>query len=361
MARSAAGFSTMSLETPHPYALGYRMPAEWEPHAATWLAWPHNAETWPYQLPQVQAIYLQLIEALQSSETVNVLVNDMATATHVQTLLEQQGRLSPQVVLHTYATVDAWVRDSGPIFVTSAGPPHASLAVVDWQYTAWGGKYPEMFPDNAIPQYVAAKLDLARFEPKMVLEGGSIDVNGLGACLTTEQCLLNPNRNPHLQRGDIERYLHDYLGVCHTIWLGEGIAGDDTDGHIDDIARFVGPRTVVCALTDDPSDVNYAILQDNYHRLQAAQDQDGNSLEVIPLPMPGRIGSATDPFPASYANFYIGNRVVLVPVFHHPNDAAALNTLRDLLPTRRVLGIACEPLVGGLGAIHCITQQQPQI
>jgi agmatine deiminase len=361
MAASATGFSIMPHETPHPYSLGYRMPAEWEPHAATWLAWPHNAETWPDQLPQVQAIYLQLIEALQDSETIHLLVNDAPTAVHVRALLAQRGRQSPQVVLHTYPTVDAWLRDSGPIFVTSAVTPKTPLAVVDWQYTAWGGKYPEMLPDNTIPQYIAAKLHLTRFAPKMVLEGGSIDVNGLGTCLTTEQCLLNPNRNPHLQRHDIERYLHDYLGVRHTIWLGEGIAGDDTDGHIDDMARFVGPKTIVCALTDDPNDVNYAVLQDNYHRLRAAKDQDGHPLKVVPLPMPGGIGPATAPLPASYANFYIGNRAVLVPVYHHPNDAAALNVLRDLFPTRRVLGIACAPLVSGLGAIHCITQQQPKI
>ncbi|WP_089940511.1 agmatine deiminase family protein [Candidatus Entotheonella palauensis] len=350
----------MPTKTPDPHRLGYRMPAEWEPHAATWLAWPHNAETWPDQLPQVQAIYVQLIEALQASETVHLLVNDAATAAHVQATLEQQGMLSPQVVLHTYPTVDAWLRDSGPIFVTSASNPSAPLAAVDWQYTAWGGKYPEMFPDNAIPQYIAAKLNLTRFEPGIVLEGGSIDVNGLGTCLTTEQCLLNPNRNPHLQRTDIERYLSDYLGVRHTIWLGEGIAGDDTDGHIDDIARFVGPKTVVCALTDDPHDINYAVLQDNYRRLQTARDQDGQPLKVVPLPMPGPIGPAAEPLPASYANFYIGNRVVLVPVYDHPNGAAALNTLRSLFPTRRVLGISCEPLVWGLGAIHCITQQQPE-
>lgn len=360
MVPSASGFSIMPLETPTPDTLGYHMPAEWEPHAATWLAWPHNVETWPAQLSQVQAIYLQLIEALQASETVHLLVNDAATATHVWTALEQRSIQSSQVVLHIYPTVDAWLRDSGPIFVTSVSNSIAPLATVDWQYTAWGGKYPEMLPDNAIPQYIATKLNLLRFEPNIVLEGGSIDVNGLGTCLTTAQCLLHPNRNPHLQQLDIERYLHDYLGVRHTIWLGEGIAGDDTDGHIDDMARFVGPRTVVCALTDDPDDMNYAVLQENYHRLCAAQDQDGHALEVIPLPMPGRIGPATEPLPASYANFYIGNRVVLVPVYHHPNDAVALDTLRDLFPTRRVVGIACEPLVEGLGAIHCITQQQPQ-
>ncbi len=360
MAPLAIGFSIMPSETPNPQTLGYHMPAEWEPHAATWLAWPHNTETWPDQLSRVQAIYVQLIEALQHSETVHLLVNDAATASQASTALEHRGMRSPHVVFHTYPTVDAWLRDSGPIFVTSAANAHAPLAAVDWQYTAWGGKYPEMLSDNHIPQYIADHLKVPRFEPGMVLEGGSIDVNGLGTCLTTEQCLLNPNRNPHLQQLDIERYLHDYLGIRHTIWLGEGIVDDDTDGHVDDIARFVGPRTVVCALTNDPHDPNYEALQDNYQRLRTARDQEGRPIEIIPLPMPGRIGPETAPLPASYANFYIGNRVVLVPIYDHLNDAAALDTLRDLFPTRRVLGIACAPLVEGFGAIHCITQQQPR-
>ncbi len=344
-----------------PNALGYRMPAEWEPHTATWLAWPHNSETWPDDLPQVQTICVQLIEALQAHETVHLLVDDTATQALVQTLLEQRQIPRSQVVLHVHPTVDAWLRDSAPIFVTSATHPNAPLAVVDWQFTAWGGKYPEMFLDNAIPQYVGTQLHLPRFEPKIVLEGGSIDVNGLGTCLTTEQCLLNPNRNPHLQQAGIERYLYDYLGIRHTIWLGEGIAGDDTDGHIDDIARFVGPQTVVCALTDDPSDVNYAVLQDNYRRLQHARDQEDRPLEIIPLPMPGRVGSAEEPLPASYANFYIANGIVLVPVYNHPNDAIALQCLDKCFPTRRVIGISCTALVEGLGAIHCVTQQQPAV
>ncbi len=349
----------MLPKTPH--ALGYRMPAEWEPHAATWLAWPHNTETWPDDLPYVQATCLQMIKALQSRETVHLLVNDADASAHVQAAFAQQGIPTSNVNLHAYPTVDAWLRDSAPIFVTSTTHSRAPLAVVDWQFTAWGGKYPEMFPDNAIPQYVAQALHLPRFEPDIVLEGGSIDVNGLGTCLTTEQCLLNPNRNPHLQRTEIERYLHDYLGVRHMIWLGEGISGDDTDGHIDDIARFVGPRTVVCVVTDDPDDANYAVLQENYRRLQHARDQDGRQLEVVPLPMPGPIGPAEEPLPASYANFYIANGVVLVPIYEHPNDTIALQRLGECFPTRRVVGIPCTALVGGLGAIHCVTQQQPHI
>jgi agmatine deiminase len=243
--------------------------------------------------------------------------------------------------------------------LTPTASTSQSLAIVDWRFTAWGGKYTEMLPDDDLPRHISSLLGLPRFQPNLALEGGAIDVNGRGSCLTTEQCLLHANRNPHLQRADIERALHDYLGVRHVIWLGEGIAGDDTDGHVDDIARFVNPTTVVCALTDDPQDANYAALQDNYQRLQAATDQDGRPLHVIPLPMPGLVGTAAAPLPASYANFYIANGVVVVPTYNHPNDQVALTILQDVFANRRVMGIPCTPLVWGLGALHCITQQQP--
>ena len=336
------------------------MPAEWEPHAATWLAWPHNTETWPDNLlDDVQAIYLQLLTILQRQETVHLLVNDAATATHVQRLLAQDGFDHPNVVMHTRRTVDAWLRDSGPTFLIAPEQRAAPVALVDWRFTAWGAKYPEMLADDDLPRSIATHLALPRFRPGIVLEGGAIDVNGRGSCLTTEQCLLHPNRNPHLSRQQIERVLHRYLGVQHVIWLGEGIAGDDTDGHVDDIARFVNPTTVVCALSEDPSDPNSACLQDNYQRLQVATDQAGRPLDVIPLPMPGGIGSEAEPLPASYANFYIANGVVLVPTYDHPHDQDALRILQALFPDRRVIGIPCEPLVWGLGALHCITQQQP--
>jgi agmatine deiminase len=357
MTRLPLASSTMSAETPA--SRGYRMPAEWEPHAATWLAWPHNAVTWPEQLQQVQATYVQLITALQAQEIVHVLVNDAAAATQVLQRLTASGQRHTHLVLHHHATVDAWLRDSGPIFLTPTASTSQSLAIVDWRFTAWGGKYPEMLPDDDLPRHISSLLGLPRFQPNLALEGGAIDVNGRGSCLTTEQCLLHANRNPHLQRADIERALHDYLGVRHVIWLGEGIAGDDTDGHVDDIARFVNPTTVVCALTDDPQDVNYAALHDNYQRLQAATDQDGRPLHVIPLPMPGLVGTAAAPLPASYANFYIANGVVVVPTYNHPNDQVALTILQDVFANRRVIGIPCTPLVWGLGALHCITQQQP--
>jgi agmatine deiminase len=337
------------------------MPAEWEPHAATWLAWPHNTDTWPEQLEQVQSIYVQLIAALQAQEAVHVLVNDATAATQVLQRLAALGGRNEHLILHHHPTVDAWLRDSGPSFLTPTVNVAQSLAMVDWRFTAWGGKYPEMLVDDDLPRYIASLLGLPRFQPNVALEGGAIDVNGQGSCLTTEQCLLHANRNPQLQRIDIERALHDYLGVRHVIWLGEGIAGDDTDGHVDDIARFVNPTTVICGLTDDPQDANYTALQDNYRRLQAATDQDGRPLHVIPLPMPGLVGSVVAPLPASYANFYIANGVVVVPTYDHPNDHVALTTLQGIFADRRVMGIPCTPLVGGLGALHCITQQQPQI
>ena len=342
-----------------PTALGYRMPAEWEPHTATWLAWPHNMITWPDQLLKVQDIFLLMIAAVHEQETVHLLVNDAATAVRVRRQLRRYGVRLERMVLHEWPTADAWLRDSGPIFLTAASGVSQPVVMSDWQFNAWGGKYVDLLADNDLPRYIAAFLAIPRFEPGIVLEGGSIDVNGRGSCLTTEQCLLNPNRNPHLQRPDLERYLHDYLGVRHVIWLGQGIAGDDTDGHVDDIVRFVNPTTVVCALEEDPQDANYTVLQDNYQRLQAATDQDGHALRVIPLPMPGHVGPASAPLPASYANFYIANGVVLVPTYDHPNDQKALTILQHLFPDRRVLGLPCEPLVWGLGAVHCVTQQQP--
>lgn len=343
-----------------PAALGYRMPAEWEPHAATWLAWPHNEDTWPGRLPQVRSIFLDMIAALHQNETVHLLVNDAAAAEQAAQWIRERGFDAASIHLHDIPTADAWLRDSGPIFLAAADP-QPSLAASAWRFNAWGGKYADLQADAGLAQRMASRLGVPCFEPGVVLEGGAIDVNGRGACLTTEQCLLHPNRNPGLQRADLERHLSATLGVCHVIWLGRGIVGDDTDGHVDDVARFVGPNTVVCALETDPQDANFAALQDNFRRLQAATDACGQSLDVVPLPMPGCVGSPQERLPASYANFYIANGVVLVPTYDHPNDDHALCILQDLFPGRRVVGIPCEPLVWGLGAIHCVAQQQPAI
>jgi agmatine deiminase len=335
------------------------MPAEWEPHAATWLAWPHNLDTWPGKFDPVPAIYIEMVRALHVYEQVNICVNGPEAAQEVRHLLSNAGVGLHNVVLREIPTNDAWARDHGPIFITRQHEGRTELAVTDWIFNSWGQKYGPWDLDDIVPQKIAAQLQLPLFEPGIVLEGGSIDVNGRGTLLTTEACLLNPNRNPALSRAEIEDYLRMYLGVRKVLWLGDGIVGDDTDGHIDDIARFVDPTTVVCVIEEDPADENHAPLQDNLERLQRMTDQDNQPLRIIPLPMPSPIEYNGNRLPASYANFYIANGVVLVPTYHCPNDRRALAILQELFPSRRMVGIPCTDLVWGLGAIHCVTQQQP--
>jgi agmatine deiminase len=281
-----------------------------------------------------------------------------------QTVREKCGpAIAANIRFHHLQTVDAWIRDYGPNFLIG---PRGELAYNDWIFNAWGNKYEELKKDDTIPSRLEPILKLRRFSPGIVMEGGSIEVNGAGCVLTSEQCLLHPNRNPGLSQTEIEQYLKGYLGVTKVLWLGEGIVGDDTDGHIDDIARFVAPDVIVCAIEDDPADANYEILQDNLARLRSMTDAAGNSFEIATLPMPGIVGGESttardlERLPASYANFYIANSVVLAPVFGHANDARAVETLQKFFPTRRVVPINCEPLVWGMGTIHCVTQQQPQ-
>ncbi|MDQ5846436.1 MAG: agmatine deiminase family protein [Acidobacteriota bacterium] len=346
---------------PTPAELGYRMPAEWHCHTATWLTWPKDPETWPDRVPQAEGIFLKIMAALSPNETVNLLVDDGATEDAVRTRCTFAG--AENVRFHQIVTIDSWIRDYGPNFVVNE---HGGLAYNDWIFNAWGNKYEELKKDDSIPARLEEVLNVPRFEPSVVMEGGSIEVNGAGCVLTTEQCLLNPNRNPQLSQAEIEKYLKDYLGVEKVLWLGEGIVGDDTDGHIDDIARFVAPNVIVCAVEEDPLDANYEILQDNLKRLETMTDARGRSFEIIPLPMPGMVGGAStdarnlDRLPASYANFYIANNVVLAPIFGHANDQRALATLGRVFPTRKVVGINCEVLVWGMGTIHCLTQQQPK-
>jgi agmatine deiminase len=344
-----------------PTALGFYMPAEWRTHAATWLSWPKDPETWPGRVPQVENIFLQMIAALAPHEIVNLLVDDDEAEQSIRARSLFAG--AENIRFHRIATVDSWIRDYGPNFLVG---DHAKLAFNDWIFNAWGNKYEELKQDDAIPKRLESLLQAPRFEPGVVMEGGSIEVNGAGCVLTTEQCLLNQNRNPHLTRTEIEQYLKDYLGVAKVLWLGEGIVGDDTDGHIDDIARFVAEDAIICTVEDDPLDANYELLQDNLRRLQAMTDVHGRAFEIVTLPMPGLVGGAStdkrnlDRLPASYANFYIANNVVLAPVFGHKNDARALETLGRVFADRRVVGINCEPLVWGMGTIHCVTQQQPR-
>ncbi len=346
---------------PTPAELGFYMPAEWHRHAATWLSWPKDPETWPDRVPQAQDIFLKMMAALTPNETVNLLVNDAETEELVRARCTFPG--AGNIRFHQLETVDSWMRDYGPNFLINE---QGKLAYNDWIFNAWGNKYEELKKDDAIPARLEEDLGVPRFEPGIVMEGGSIDVNGNGCVLTTEQCLLNPNRNPALSRPEIEEYLQNYLGVQKVLWLGEGIVGDDTDGHIDDIARFVDTNVIVCALEDDPEDANYELLQDNLKRLRKMTDAHGRAFEIVTLPMPGVVGGSSidkrnlDRLPASYANFYIANNVVLVPIFGHANDQRALDTLQPLFPGRKVMGINCEPLVWGMGTIHCVTQQQPE-
>jgi len=335
------------------------MPAEWEPHAATWLTWPHNLDSWPGAFESIPAVWVKLVAALTPGEDVHILVDDAAAEAEVRVLLDTAAVSQHRTRLHRIPSNDAWARDHGPTFVVRDDKERTQLAAVHWNFNAWGGKYPPWNHDAEIAGRVAALVEVPVFKPNMILEGGSIDVNGRGALLTTESCLLNKNRNPDLPREQIEEVLRNYLGVSKILWLADGIVGDDTDGHIDDLARFVDPTTVVTVVEDDPTDANYEVLRDNYDRLQTMTDQDGQRLRIVKLPMPRPQLHDDHRMPASYANFYIANSVVVTPTFDDPADSVALETLQQLFRQRRVVGIYAKDLVWGLGAFHCITQQQP--
>jgi len=336
------------------------MPAEWAPHRGTWLSWPHKEASWPGKFGPVPPIFARMVRHLADHEEVHINVGGPGMEQEVRRLLADEGAGSGNVFFHSNPTNDAWCRDHGPIFVQRAGPHGPEQAVVDWKFNAWGDKYPPYDLDDVIPTRIAQEYGLPAFHPGIVLEGGSIEVNGRGTLLTTEACLLNPNRNPTLTREQIEGYLRAYLGVRHILWLGDGIVGDDTDGHIDDLTRFVGERTVVTVVEDDPADENYEPLQANLERLRSMHDQDGHALEVVTLPMPRALYHEGQRLPASYANFYIANGLVLLPTYDPERDDAARSTLQRCFPDREVIGIDCTDLVWGLGAFHCVSQQWPR-
>lgn len=345
--------------------LHLRMPAEWEPHQATWLSWLHNSETWyPSMMDAVLEAYVQIIAALAYSETVHINVNDAEMEQQARSQL-LKAHLQGDIHFHHTHTNDAWCRDHGGVcvYATDSDMAHApqqeSLMLIDWEYNAWGGKYPPYHFDNLVPAMMAEYLNVERIEGGMVLEGGSIEVNGKGILLTTESCLLNPNRNPQLTREQIEERLCTRLGVQRILWLGDGIVGDDTDGHVDDITRFVNPHTIVTVVEEDPSDDNYAPLQENLSRLQHMRGLDGKPFRIVPLPMPDAVWYEDMRLPASYANFYIANKVVLLPTYRCAADQQVQRILQELFPNREVIGIDCTDIVFGLGAIHCLTQQVP--
>lgn len=347
----------MTYKDKTPRDLDYRMPAEWEEHSATWLSWPRREGiSFPGAFDRVLPTLRAMVEALTQSEQVCINVCNGAHEAEARAVLD--GLAPDRVTFHTIPTNEPWCRDHGPIFLTRSDDP--KLAVVDWDYNAWGGKYPPCDLDEVVPTRIAEILKAPVFYPRMILEGGSIEVNGRGALLTSEGCLLNKNRNPDLSREQIEERLREFLGVRDILWLGEGTEGDDTDGHIDNLARFVSERTVVAAVEKDSSQPNHAPLQDNLRRLREMRI-DGQPLQIIELPMPRRMEREDLVLPASYANFYIANKVILGAIYGEPNDEVALDVLRKCFPDRRVIGIDCQELIWGLGAFHCLTQQQPAV
>ncbi|MFZ1896729.1 agmatine deiminase family protein [Methanoregula sp.] len=340
-----------------PRKLGFFMPAEWEMHDAVWLSWPHNKNTFP-NLKMVEEGYVRFIAEITRSERVEIFVPTPLVNRMVKTRLRSTGIDLSRVTIRTITYSDVWIRDYGPTFVVN--PAIRKSAMVRWEFNAWGKKYEDQITDGQVPTDMNRWLDLPVFRPGIILEGGSIDTNGRGTVLTTRACLLNPNRNPELTREEIEVYLKEYLGAVKIVWLNRGVAGDDTDGHIDDIARFVSPSTIICAYEENPADENYAVLKENYEILMHATDQENNPFTIVKLPMPAPVTSGDERFPASYTNFYIGNTVVIVPVFDDPHDEEALRILQDLFPDRTVTGINARAMVEGFGTFHCATQQQPR-
>jgi agmatine deiminase len=350
-----------------PRTLGYIMPAEWEPHEATWLAWPHNREDWPGKFAAIPWLYAEIVRLLAAHERVYLIVENAAMEKRVVSMLERAGADLDRVSFHRWPTDRGWTRDSGPIFVRNA---KGEVAVTNWRFNGWA-KYDDWKLDDKLPGRVAKRLGCEQWQAfvqkqggtrhRIVLEGGSIDVNGAGSLLTTEECLLSEvqQRNPGVSRGQLEQVFLDFLGADHVIWLNRGIAGDDTHGHVDDIARFVSQDTIIAAVEPNANDPNHAPLNENLARLKAARTPAGKQFTVVELPMPRPVVFLGARLPASYANFYIANGMVLVPTFHDPNDRVALNILAEVFPGREVIGVHSVDLIWGLGALHCMTQQQP--
>jgi agmatine deiminase len=348
----------LPLPRPTPRERGFSWPAEWERHEGTWLAWPHDERTWPGCLPEAEGAFATLAAAVGEGETVHLLVKDAATEARARARLSAAG--ARRVVLHRIPTADSWFRDYGPIVVAKGRGRSRRRLALDFVFNAWGRKYRSLLPDDGIPPRLVRIHRLPTWRSDLVLEGGSIEGNGRGTILTTEQCLLHENRNPRLTKQEIEACLREAFGAPQVLWLGEGIAGDDTDGHIDDIARFTGPASVVAVEPPGRSDPDHAPLADNLRRLRAMADRDGRPLEVATLPSPDPVFAHDGRrLPASYANFYVSNAAVCVPVFGGRRDERALRMLRRAFRGRRIAPIRCERLVEGMGTLHCVTQQIP--
>lgn len=357
MTNSKSFSSSEFIRTPK--SMGFTFPAEWSQQTAMWLSWPHKEASWPGKINAIYPSYCKFIVAVAGAQKVRINVSNEAMQAFATMELEKITDDFSNIEFHINPTNDAWCRDHGPAFLINKATKEK--AVVDWQYNAWGNKYPPFDLDDIVPSRIAKTFNLPLFTPSIVMEGGAVEFNGAGTVLTTSACLLNENRNPHLTKEQIEQYLLEYYGQEQVLWLEEGIIGDDTDGHIDDITRFVNEDTVVTVVEENPEDENYAILQHNLETLRGFRLLNGKPLNIIELPMPAPVLYEGDVLPASYANFYIANEVVVVPVFNDKNDAKALAILQECFPDRKVIGIDSVDIIWGLGSFHCLSQQEPAL
>lgn len=342
-----------------PQKQGYSFPAEWTKHEATWLSWPHKEASWPGKIETIYAPYCEFIKIIAEGELVRININDEATRDFAIQELQKAGADLDKIEFHFNPSNDAWCRDHGPAFLLHE--ESGNKAVVDWGYNAWGDKYPPYDLDDVIPTKIAQHFGLPVYHPNIVMEGGSVEFNGAGTILTTTACLLNENRNPHLTKEQIERYLMEFYGAKQILWLGDGIVGDDTDGHIDDITRFVNEDTVLTVVEENPSDENYQLLQENLETLKTMRLLDGRALNIVELPMPAPVIYDDTRLPASYANFYIANAAVVVPTFRDENDQKALEIIQSVFPDRKVVGVDSTDIIWGLGSFHCLSQQEPAV
>ncbi|MBC7850095.1 MAG: agmatine deiminase family protein [Chitinophagaceae bacterium] len=343
-----------------PAQSGYYFPAEFAPHDATWLSWPHKEASWPGKIESIYPYYSQFVKELLKGERVCINVRDEAMKQSATTHLNKAGVDTGTVEFYFHPTNDAWCRDHGPAFLIN---PEATIkkAIVDWGYNAWGNKYPPFDLDDVIPTLIASHYGIPVYHPGIVMEGGSVDFNGDGTVITSTACLLNPNRNPHLDQSQIEDYLHHFYGIKQVLWVDEGIIGDDTDGHIDDTVRFVNKDTVITVMEENKQDENYEILKHNRKQLATMRLQDGKQLNIVELPMPDALVYEDQRLPCSYANFYIANKSVIVPTFRSKKDEKALQIIQDCFPDRAVIGIDSTEIIWGLGSFHCLSQQEPSV
>jgi agmatine deiminase len=342
-----------------PKELGFHFPAEFAKHTATWLSWPHKEASWPGKIETIYPRYAEFIKRVAEGETVNINVANEAMREKATRHLNEAGADLRNIQFFIHPTNDAWCRDHGPAFLIN--PKQKTKMIVDWGYNAWGGKYPPFDLDDVIPTLIAKHYNIPVVEPGIIMEGGSVEFNGRGTLLTTRACLLNENRNPHLNQSQIEKYLIDYYGVDHILWLGDGIIGDDTDGHIDDLTRFVNEDTVVTIVEENKNDENYEILQDNLKELKKLRLQNSKQMNIVELPMPAPIVYEDQRLPASYANFYIANKYVVVPTFRDKKDDRAIDILQSCFTDRKVIGIDSTDVIWGLGSFHCLSQQEPEV